>query len=98
MPWIGSWLSANSRHSRRTPHPAQIFLARAICRSAGPTEEIGKKRSGSADRQAPADRQFAVLPVALIACPRTGSGLVPIRFPPAHRLHLGTARFRIEPA
>ena len=28
---------------------------------------MGKNRSGSADRQAPADRQFVALPVALIA-------------------------------
>ena len=35
-------------HQHRA-HPAQIFLARAICRSAGQAEEIGKKRSGSAD-------------------------------------------------
>ena len=76
--------------------PAQIFLARAICRSAGPAEEIGKKRSGSADWQAPAERQFAALPVALIACPRMGSELVSAfqsRCPPAHRLHLRTGKF-----
>jgi hypothetical protein len=33
-------------------------LARAICREADPVAETGKKRSGSADRQAAADRQF----------------------------------------
>src|SRR6185312_12027889 len=95
MPYTWSWLSANSRHSRRTAHPAQIFLARATCRSAGPAEEIGKKRSGSADRQAPAERQFAAFPVALIACPRMGSELVSasVRCPPAHRLHLGRGSF-----
>jgi hypothetical protein len=58
MPWVCSWVSANSRHSRRTPHPAQIVLACAICRAAGPVAEMGKNKSWSADRQAAADRQF----------------------------------------
>jgi hypothetical protein len=41
-------------------------LARTICCSAGPFVDIGKKRSGSADRHAPADRQLGALPVAVI--------------------------------
>ena len=66
IPYVRSWVCANSRHSRLTRHPAQIVLARAICLSAGPFAEIGKKRSGSADRHAPAARQLAALPVAVI--------------------------------
>jgi hypothetical protein len=46
-----------------------MVLARAIWRSDGPAGEIGKKRSGSAIRQAAADRQFVALPVAVIARP-----------------------------
>jgi hypothetical protein len=68
--------SANSRHSCRTPQPAQIVLAAAIC-AAGAVTESGKNKSGSADRQAAADRQFWSLPVAVIACPHevfTGFG------------------------
>jgi hypothetical protein len=57
--------SANSRHSCRTPQPAQIVLAAAIC-AAGAVTESGKNKSGSADRQAAADRQFWSLPVAVI--------------------------------
>jgi hypothetical protein len=53
----------------RTGQPAQITLARAIWRSAGPVLDIGKKRSGSAERQAADERQFTALPFAVIACP-----------------------------
>jgi hypothetical protein len=35
-----------------------MVLACAICPAAGPVAEMGKNRSGSADRQAAADRQF----------------------------------------
>jgi signal transduction histidine kinase/HAMP domain-containing protein/CheY-like chemotaxis protein len=72
MPYTWSWASANSRHSRRTPQPAQMTLARAICRSAGPADEMGKNRSGSAARQAPAVRQFMALPVTVMWCPHKG--------------------------
>src|SRR5208282_2124776 len=83
-------------HSCRTRHPPQITLARTICCSPKPTDEMGKKRSGSADRQAPADRQFAAFPVAVIACPRRGLSKCHVRgihrpFPLANRLHLRTA-------
>jgi hypothetical protein len=36
---------------------------------------MGKNRSGSADRQAAADRQFCALPVAVIACPHEVFGI-----------------------
>jgi hypothetical protein len=69
MPYTWSWERANSRHSWRTWHAPQIAFACAICRIAGPVVEMGKKRSGSADRQAPPDRQLLTVIVAVIAGP-----------------------------
>jgi hypothetical protein len=62
MPWTCSVRSANARHSRRTRQAAQIALAFAACSRAGPEAEIGKNRSGSADRQAAADRHPPSMP------------------------------------
>jgi hypothetical protein len=51
MPWTCLVRSANARHWGRTGQRAQIALASAACSSDLPVDEIGKNRSGSADRQ-----------------------------------------------
>ena len=51
MPWTCLVSSANARHGAG-PGSAQIALASAACSSDLPGDEIGKNRSGSADRQA----------------------------------------------
>ena len=51
MPWTRLVRSANARHGAG-PGSAQIALASAACSSDLPVDEIGKNRSGSADRQA----------------------------------------------
>ena len=64
IPCISPDRIAKSRHSWRTRQPAQIRCAFAISLAATTPVATGKKRSGSADRQAPSARHS--VPYSLI--------------------------------
>lgn len=66
MPWSCPVRTANTRHSRLTRQAAQIALAAAACSRAGPDAETGKNSSGSADRQAAADRHCPWVTVRVV--------------------------------